>query len=334
MKIRFARKSWVALVGSAAMAFVLAALAYGSNENTVAKSFKVQPGGRLVVNTDLGSIEVRGTEANSVDITVNREVRHGNAEKTLAEFKLDFEQKGNDIFVTGDSGRRGWHWPWSDIGNRLRVRFVITVPKVYNLNLKTSGGSVDVAEIQGRVETRTSGGSLSYDRITGNILGKTSGGSIRVGAVDGEVEVHTSGGDIKIGEIKGNVLARTSGGSIEINRAAGDVDAGTSGGSIRANDVMGGLKAETAGGSVTATLSAQPKRRCELSTSGGGITIYLAENVGLDIDAHSSGGGVSTDFPVTMQGPIKRSTLRAKINGGGPELYLRTSGGGINIRKK
>jgi hypothetical protein len=46
------------------------------------------------------------------------------------------------------------------------------------------------------------------------------------------------------------------------------------------------------------------------------------------------GCGVSTDLPVTIQGSIRRDTLRAKINGGGPELYLRTSGGGIHIRKK
>jgi DUF4097 and DUF4098 domain-containing protein YvlB len=334
MKIRFARISRAALAGSAAIAFVLAGLAYGSDENAVAKSFTVQPGGRLVVNTDLGSIEVRGVEANSVDITVSREVRRGNTEETLAEFKLDFEQKGNDIFVTGDGGRQGSHGFWNDIGNRLRVRFVITVPKVYNLELKTSGGSVDVAEIQGRVESRTSGGSLFFDRITGDVLGRTSGGSIRVGAVDGEVEVHTSGGGIKIDETTGNVVARTSGGSIEISKAGGDVDAETSGGSIRAGDIRGGLEADTSGGSVTATLSVQPQTRCKLTASGGSITIYLAENVGMDVDARSSGGGVSTDFPVTIQGPIRRDTLRAKINGGGPELYLRTSGGGIHIRKK
>lgn len=238
MNIRFTRESWVAFVGSAAIAFILAGPAYGSDENTVAKSFKVQPGGRLVVNTDLGSIEVRGAEANSVDITVSREVRRGNAEKTLAEFKLDFEQKGNDIFVTGDSGRRGWHWPWNDIGNRLRVRFVITVPKVYNLDLKTGGGSVDVAEIQGRVESRTSGGSIEISRAGGDVDAETSGGSIRANDVMGGLRAETSGGSVTAAlsaQPKTRCELSTSGGGITIyltENVGMDVDAHSSGGGI------------------------------------------------------------------------------------------------------
>jgi hypothetical protein len=331
---RMACKSGIAIALAVAFILVGPGTARAEDENTITKSFKVQPGGKLIVDTDLGSIDVRGTEASSVDITVTREVRRGSEEKVLAEFKLDFEQRGNDVYVTGDRGRHGFGLFWDDLGNRLRVRFAVTVPKAYNIDLKTSGGSIGVNDIQGRVETRTSGGSLSYDRIKGDVLGKTSGGSIRIGAVDGEVEVHTSGGDIRIDETMGNVLARTSGGSIRINKAGGEVDAHTSGGSITADDVMGALKADTSGGSVTATISVQPKSRCELSTSGGSVTVYLAANVAMDVDAHSSGGHVSTDFPVTIQGEIKRDSLKAKINGGGPELYLRTSGGGVHIRKK
>ena len=35
---------------------------------------------------------------------------------------------------------------------------------------------------------------------------------------------------------------------------------------------------------------------------------------------------------VTIQGKINRRELKAKINGGGPELYLHTSGGSIYIK--
>lgn len=53
----------------------------------------------------------------------------------------------------------------------------------------------------------------------------------------------------------------------------------------------------------------------------------------MDVDAHTSGGRVRTEFPVTVRGTIKRNTLDAKINGGGPELYLRTSGGNVEINE-
>jgi len=55
--------------------------------------------------------------------------------------------------------------------------------------------------------------------------------------------------------------------------------------------------------------------------------------VKLNLDAKTSGGRVHTDFPVTVRGEISRRMLKAELNGGGPELYLRTSGGSIHIRE-
>jgi hypothetical protein len=60
----------------------------------------------------------------------------------------------------------------------------------------------------------------------------------------------------------------------------------------------------------------------------------MGGDIGVDVNARTSGGSVHTEFPVTVQGEIKRSRLDAKLNGGGPELYLRTSGGSIYLKKK
>jgi DUF4097 and DUF4098 domain-containing protein YvlB len=97
---------------------------------------------------------------------------------------------------------------------------------------------------------------------------------------------------------------------------------------------MGKIQADTSGGSVKAYISQQPKGDCRLKTSGGSITVYLAEDVAVNVDAETSGGSIHTDFPVTLQGKISKKELKAQINGGGPELYLYTSGGSIYIKKK
>ena len=93
------------------------------------------------------------------------------------------------------------------------------------------------------------------------------------------------------------------------------------------------MDASTSGGSVTASLLSQPNQPSRLSTSGGSINVELAGSVHVDVDANTSGGGVSTDFPVGA-GSRDRQSLRAAINGGGPLLQLRTSGGGIHIQKR
>lgn len=328
------RKTQGAAVAAALLVLLFAGALQAAEDTTVNRSFQVKPGGKLVLVTDLGSIDVRGGASETVAIAVYREVRRGDPDRVLEDFKLDFEQRGDDVYVTGEYDRRGFRRFWDNLRNRLRVRFVVTVPAVYGLDLKTSGGGIFASGVEGPVAAKTSGGGLEFDGIKGDVRGTTSGGGIRIGRVDGGVDIHTSGGDIRIVETTGRVEASTSGGGIRIERAGGEVDAHTSGGGISADDVRGALRASTSGGSVTAVISSQPQSRSSLTTSGGSVDVYLGEGVGVEVDAHSSGGSVSTDFPVTLQGRVERHSLRARIGGGGPELFLRSSGGGIHIRKK
>jgi len=64
---------------------------------------------------------------------------------------------------------------------------------------------------------------------------------------------------------------------------------------------------------------------------------YLCKNITKDInvylDAKTSGGSVNSDLPINIRGKTKRSSLQGKINEGGPQLYLRSSGGSINIEE-
>ena len=301
------------------LSFSLLATAAGDIEDTINKSFTVEPGGTLNIDTHRGSIEIVAKTGNSVDVKIIREVKTSNkeeAQKVLDKFPIEFDQRGNDVFITAESDERGLSKMWNDLFKKLRVKYIISVPTRYNVDLDTSGGSISVDGLKGRVVTKTSGGSLRFENIEGDIDGKTSGGSI------------------KIGEVIGNTNARTSGGTVTIERAQGDLDVHSSGGSINVHEVLGTIKADTSGGSIKAYISEQPRSDCSLTTSGGSITVYMAEDTSVDVNAKTSGGSVNTDFPVTLRGEIKRDRLEAKINGGGPQLTLRTSGGSIHIKQK
>jgi hypothetical protein len=296
--------------------FVLctAGISFGSVEDSINKSFTVAPGGTLTLDTARGSIEIRGNGGNRVDIEIVRKAKTSNqndAKEIFGYLRFDFNQSGNDVLITGTKTTNS-----NKNLNKLNVKFILSVPNRYNVDLKTSGGGISVEDLEGSVDIRTSGGSLDLDNIKGPVNGKTSGGSI------------------SIGEVEGNVKANTSGGSIRIGNAYGTVNAHTSGGGITVNEVMGKIQADTSGGSVKAYISQQPKGDCRLKTSGGSITVYLAENVAVNVDAGTSGGSIHTDFPLTLQGKISKQKLKAQINGGGPELSLHTSGGSIYIKKK
>ncbi len=293
----------------------------GSIEKTEKKTFDVEFGGKLFVDTDKGSISINTHSSETILVEVYFKVKTNDdelAEKLINDFKIDYNNDGTDLEIIAEyKGSKSWlnnifggsKW------NKLNVKFTITVPEKYNVDLNTSGGGITVGDLMGLVKANTSGGGLKFGNIQGDINGNTSGGGITVGECDGNITIKTSGGGIKIDKCKGKVYAKTSGGGIKVEEVYGPIDASTS------------------GGSVYASIMEQPREDCKLTTSGGGVTVKLAKDVNIYLDAKTSGGSVNTDFPITIKGKVSRSKLQGKINEGGPQLYLRSSGGSINIEE-
>ena len=307
-------------------------IAWEGTDDPMDRTFQVSPGGQLTVDSDLGSIEVRTEAANRVDVHIVRSANthdSARAAEMLKDVNIQMDQSGNSVTVTARVPHSGW---WNRNRN-VRLEFQITVPKEFNVDLKTAGGGITVTDLDGKATSRTSGGGLRFGRIRGPVFGRTSGGGIDLQSCSGQADVETSGGGITIGDVDGDVMASTSGGPITIERAKGRVKAETSGGGIHVEEVQGSLDASTSGGGITATISEQPQGDCHLETSGGSVEVHLAENIAVDLDAKTSGGRVKTDFPVSNPTEAEKDSLRAPLNGGGPALILRTSGGGIHVSR-
>jgi len=145
------------------------------------------------------------------------------------------------------------------------------------------------------------------------------------------VELNTSGGSLSIEDLIGELNASTSGGSINVGNISGDVKLHTSGGSIKTETVTGNLDAHTSGGSIKITIDKQLTEDAKLTTSGGSITAYLVPDIQVDINASTSGGRVKSEF--NIDGKVNKMSVRGTINGGGPKLTLKTSGGSIKIKQ-
>ncbi len=296
--------------------------------DSLTQTFEVAPGGLLKVRAERGSVEV--TSGGSGQVQVEIVPKGGDLDELQDDFKISFEQTGNDVLV--EIERKSSLSNWFNFGGESFIVYA-TVPFEFNVDLVTSGGHISVADLRGDVKTTTSGGGLSFGQIEGPIWGRTSGGGIRLSECRGNVDVETSGGGIEIGEVDGTLKAYTSGGSISIKAASGSAELGTSGGNIRIENVAGEVDAKTAGGSIEAALLEQPEGDCYLGTSGGNVTVTLAADLRFDIDAKTSGGQVRTDLPLSVQGTVSKTKVQGKLNGGGPRLVLRTSGGNIRIKE-
>ena len=319
-------------------AFIFSANAIGKStfrdyEDTITKSFNVKKGQLFYLKSDLGSVEVNTWEQDEVKVVVTRKADTSSkrrAEEIFEDLELNFDQDSEGVKVRAEySGPKGW------LGERrrLKLHFAVTVPKEFNLDVNTSGGSIQVADLIGKIDLNTSGGSITIGKVDGPVNAKTSGGSISAQEVKGQVYAYTSGGSISIGQTAGSVDAKTSGGGITLDGVTGDAEAYTSGGSLNLKNLSGNVNAGTSGGSIYAEITGKIDRDCSLKTSGGSIRVYLPRNVSAELDAHTSGGHVETDFPITVQGVLKKSALKGKINNGGPLITLRTSGGSIYVKE-
>ncbi len=336
MKTNLLIRSKARIIGTTLLTLA-AVMASAEVEDKITKSFVTQPGGQLVVAADRGSIEVKTADRESVDIEVTRKAggSRTKAEQTLKDHMVTTTQDGNKVEVRADY-KGGKSSGWFGRSPELQVSFLITVPRKFDVDLKTAGGRVKVAGLTGRVQAQSSGGSLNFTKIEGPLSGHTSGGSITIAGCKGRVEISTSGGSLNLGEIEGDVTAKTSGGSIRADKLTGKSVVKTSGGSIEVAGIKGSIEAGTSGGSISAELLEQPAGDCSFKTSGGSITVALGEKLAVDVDLRTSAGRVSTDFPVAtvIHGEQKKNELRGKINGGGPLVTAHTSAGSVRLQKK
>jgi hypothetical protein len=271
--------------------------------------FNVVQGETLEVTTSGGSITVTGSDTNGAIIKMF--VRRGNrylqaSDTDLRNFEIKIEKSGNKVIASAKRLQSN-----SNIlrPNNESISFEVSVPRNFQVNVNTSGGSIRLTDLEGELSGRTSGGSIRLNKLIGDIDVRTSGGSITIEGSSGKISARTSGGSVTASNSEGVLDFSTSGGSVRLNNLAGEVSASTSGGSIRAYIV-----------SLAGDLS--------LRTSGGSITATVPKGLGLNLDLR----GNSVRIPLeNFSGETKRNQIVGKMNGGGYNVSMRTSGGGVTV---
>jgi hypothetical protein len=304
------------LIAAAGILAAFATSASAKIERTVERTFQVQPGVHISVSTAGGEVRIESSNDTVVKVVAKEHIRAGSdaeADELLQKLNLKIEQSGNDVNASASyESSMGFHfssWP------PVQVDFVVSVPVSASADLKTSGGDIIVGDLAGAVHAHT------------------SGGDVKLGDIGGDIDASTSGGNVSLGEGRSSARLSTSGGNVSAKLLAGPSDLRTSGGDIKVDSVENTLKAETSGGDVKADFVGDLKGDCVLSTSGGQVKASMGKQVGFHLDASTSGGSVdASGLTITIDhGGMGRSSLAGEVNGGGPLLKLRSSGGDIDV---
>jgi hypothetical protein len=147
-------------------------------------------------------------------------------------------------------------------------------------------------------------------------------------------------------------LSTVNNGSIEVTGVEGELEISNVNGTVELSDVSGAVVAHTVNGKVFATLSRiAPDKPMAFTSLNGVVDVTLPPTVKANLKLRTDNGSAFTDFELQMLPRSSEPTIEdtrgrngryridmnkmiyGSVNGGGPEIEMRTFNGNIYLRK-
>ena len=245
-----------------------------------------------------------------------------------------------------------------DSGDRLTVNFSDpSRPGLVKLNLLN--GSVSVKAYTGKevvIESQARGrGNRDQTRDGLRRIDTTARGLV-IEEENNVISISSrnpsDGGHIEIQvPVKTNLSLRSNnGGNTTVEGVEGELEITNMNSSVRLINVAGSVVAHSTNGSVNVTLrEITPNKPLSFTSMNGSVDVTLPATTKANLKLRADNGGVYSDFDVqlkpttptvddrrTQQGRLRietDKTITGTINGGGPDIEMRSFNGTIYLRK-
>jgi DUF4097 and DUF4098 domain-containing protein YvlB len=155
------------------------------------------------------------------------------------------------------------------------------------------------------------------------------------------VETSAEAADLRIQvPVRTNLkLNKTGHGGLTVQGVDGDLEISSASGPVRLLDVSGSVVAHSMAGDITASLSrVTPDRPMAFTAFAGNVDVTLPASVKANLILADNQGSVSTDFDIQNKSRgvsvnSADSSIRGTLNGGGPDIELRSFAGNLYLRK-
>ena len=275
--------------------------------------FDARPGATVVVDVSFHKVEVSVNPGDSVDVTVDLEVK-GNGKSTqkyIDAYKPQFLEEGDKLIIRSIRKKKGWSWKSVSIKGLVKVQ----MPPGMNLTIDSSSGNARIDGDFGDavVVFDASSGSLTVDGAMRELHSDLSSGSVRA-TVTRPLDVFTSD---------------ASSGSARLTGGARTAKAESSSGSINVSGLLGEGKFSASSGSIKAQWNAiPPQTTVRASASSGSVTLWFPQDTRISGSLDVSSGGLHSDFPALVRGKD-----RLELDGGPDAVNVEvdTSSGSVKL---
>jgi DUF4097 and DUF4098 domain-containing protein YvlB len=136
--------------------------------------------------------------------------------------------------------------------------------------IKTSAGDIGLART-GPLDLGSASGAIVVGRVTGQAR-VSSGGAVQISDIDGDAVIKNSNGDSRIGTISGGLAIKAANGDIAVGHAGADVSAATANGDVRIGEVSRGtVSLKSANGELEVGIPAGTAAYLDLHTQFGNL---------------------------------------------------------------
>ncbi len=320
----------ICMLGMAAACSVVKA---GEMRDEEEFSFTMQPGGRVTLICDDGSVTVKAWDKNEVYLKVTKivwEHDRSRAEELLRDLQVKTDHYDDDLYIKEIDLHHGNSFRLSDLFNsqtwrdhpRYRIDFDLVVPREINLKIESDEGDVQIDHVSGRLDLEIDEGNL--------LLSDLENVDVRIRIDEGDTECRNIRGEnsrmdlfVDEGLVRFDYCEFST---LEIESDEGGMILKQ----LRTRD----CRITSDDGDIEVGLQILRDGRYRLSTDEGDITILLAENSNISLDLTSSDGRVRSDFPLTMEEwGSGGQRLRGKVGQETARLTATTDDGHIVLRK-
>jgi hypothetical protein len=132
-----------------------------------------------------------------------------------------------------------------------------------------------------------------------------------------------------------NLSLKTHNGGIGVSDVRGQIEFSAMNGGVSLRRLGGNVKGETMNGGLSIDLAGNgwDGEGMDVRTTNGGVSLSIPENYSAHLETGTVNGGLKIDFPITLQGEIKRQ-LSIDLGGGGQTVRATTTNGGVSIKRK
>ncbi len=273
--------------------------AYADYSKEYHETFKVTKETKVVLHHGDGEVTVRPWDRPELQVDVYYRAAGKDEDDKL--FRVDFDQRGDRIYITGKEFYRSWNaggWYTKE------YRFEIKAPAYIAMELEGDDGNVTITGWRKNLSIDLSDGDVDLQDIKADLIEvDLEDGDLQANHLDGELSVDCQDGKVTLEDVKSSRAdIRNQDGSIKIGKARGNFRLRLEDGNCRIYD----LYAE----------------KLDIQAQDGNVDVQLSGAVSPNIRANCQDGNIDLELPPDIDAELQINARHRSVRGGTRDMRI------------